>query len=137
MRQFLYNNAQTSQYYVLNKLCKLIADVARCEWPEKDADYFNYVMALIQNNETQLAGLTLLRATFEEFISPKESMSVKRRSELSSFLNESVPNVLQFLVTLMQNLFVSREQVRIILCLWKIANKTPAEQRDIFRPKLF
>ncbi|KAG7266427.1 hypothetical protein CRUP_001992 [Coryphaenoides rupestris] len=84
-------------YFIRNKLCKVIVDIGRQDWPMFYHDFFTNTLQLIQTPGLASLGLVLLKTTSEELACPREDLSVARRDELRKLLLEQVPTVLGLL----------------------------------------
>ena len=69
----------TLERYVLNKLCKAIADVGKQEWPRRFPELLPMTQQLVQRPESAGPGLILLKTIVEEFSSSREDIPATRR----------------------------------------------------------
>ncbi|KAM6962761.1 exportin-6 [Aplochiton taeniatus] len=89
-------------YFVRNKLCKVIVDIGRQDWPMFYHDFFTNTVQLIQSPTMVPLGLVLLKTTSEELACPREDLSVARKEELRKLLLEQVPTVLGILTGILE-----------------------------------
>uniref|UniRef100_A0A8C5WGK7 Exportin 6 n=1 Tax=Leptobrachium leishanense TaxID=445787 RepID=A0A8C5WGK7_9ANUR len=80
--------------FICNKLCKVIVDMGRQDWPMFYHDFFTNILQLIQTPSTTPLGLVMLKTASEELACPREDLSVARKEELRKLLLEQVPTVL-------------------------------------------
>ncbi|XP_056435867.1 exportin-6 [Gadus chalcogrammus] len=90
-------------YFIRNKLCKVIVDIGRQDWPMFYHDFFTNILQLIQSPGLASLGLVLLKTTSEELACPREDLSVARRDELRKLLLEQVPTVLGLLTGILES----------------------------------
>ncbi|XP_063286607.1 exportin-6 isoform X3 [Pelobates fuscus] len=83
--------------FICNKLCKVIVDMGRQDWPMFYHDFFTNILQLIQTPSTAPLGLIMLKTASEELACPREDLSVTRKEELRKLLLEQVPTVLGLL----------------------------------------
>ncbi|TWW69676.1 Exportin-6 [Takifugu flavidus] len=88
---------KTVPYFIRNKLCKVIVDIGRQDWPMFYHDFFTNTLQLIQSPVLAQLGLVMLKTTSEELACPREDLSVARKDELRKLLLEQVPTVLGLL----------------------------------------
>ncbi|KAA0706153.1 Exportin-6 [Triplophysa tibetana] len=84
-------------FFIRNKLCKVIVDIGRQDWPMFYHDFFSNTLQLVQSPSLAPLGLVLLKMTSEELVCPREDLSVARKEELKKLLLEQIPNVLNLL----------------------------------------
>uniref|UniRef100_A0A8D8VFL5 Exportin-6 n=2 Tax=Cacopsylla melanoneura TaxID=428564 RepID=A0A8D8VFL5_9HEMI len=104
--------------YIVNKLVKINAHVARIDWPHFYPDYFPNIFKLLQssNNEFHIIlGAKFLQITSEEFLSPREDISYARKNELKNFLQTRV--VPEIFASLLRALEVWKSNLKIIAAL--------------------
>uniref|UniRef100_A0A667Y364 Exportin 6 n=1 Tax=Myripristis murdjan TaxID=586833 RepID=A0A667Y364_9TELE len=89
-------------YFIRNKLCKVIVDIGRQDWPMFYHDFFTNTLQLIQSPALASLGLVLLKTTSEELACPREDLSVARKDELRKLLLEQVPTVLGLLTGILE-----------------------------------
>ncbi|KAK5856463.1 hypothetical protein PBY51_008055 [Eleginops maclovinus] len=89
-------------YFIRNKLCKVIVDIGRQDWPMFYHDFFTNTLQLIQSPALSLLGLVMLKTTSEELACPREDLSVSRKDELRKLLLEQVPTVLGLLTGILE-----------------------------------
>ncbi|KAM4635404.1 exportin-6 isoform 2-T3 [Polymixia lowei] len=89
-------------YFIRNKLCKVIVDIGRQDWPMFYHDFFTNTLQLIQSPALASLGLVLLKTTSEELACPREDLSVSRKDELRKLLLEQVPTVLGLLTGILE-----------------------------------
>ncbi|XP_066292131.1 exportin-6-like isoform X2 [Branchiostoma lanceolatum] len=99
---FLMERHKVVAPYVRNKICKVIVDIGRIDWPHFYPDFFTNILQLIQQPETASLGLMMLQTTSEEMACPREDLSVARKQELHRLLLEQVPTVLSLLSGLLE-----------------------------------
>uniref|UniRef100_A0A671WJD7 Exportin 6 n=1 Tax=Sparus aurata TaxID=8175 RepID=A0A671WJD7_SPAAU len=89
-------------YFIRNKLCKVIVDIGRQDWPMFYHDFFTNTLQLIQSPALAPLGLVMLKTTSEELACPREDLSVARKDELRKLLLEQVPTVLGLLTGILE-----------------------------------
>uniref|UniRef100_A0A8D0CX60 Exportin 6 n=1 Tax=Sander lucioperca TaxID=283035 RepID=A0A8D0CX60_SANLU len=89
-------------YFIRNKLCKVIVDIGRQDWPMFYHDFFTSTLQLIQSPPLAPLGLMMLKTTSEELACPREDLSVARKDELRKLLLEQVPTVLGLLTDILE-----------------------------------
>uniref|UniRef100_A0A8C7X640 Exportin 6 n=1 Tax=Oryzias sinensis TaxID=183150 RepID=A0A8C7X640_9TELE len=89
-------------YFIRNKLCKVIVDIGRQDWPMFYHDFFSNTLQLIQTPALAPLGLVLLKTTSEELACPREDLCVARKEELRKLLLEQVPTVLGLLTGILE-----------------------------------
>uniref|UniRef100_A0A3B4AKJ8 Importin N-terminal domain-containing protein n=1 Tax=Periophthalmus magnuspinnatus TaxID=409849 RepID=A0A3B4AKJ8_9GOBI len=89
-------------YFIRNKLCKVIVDIGRQDWPMFYHDFFTSTLQLIQTPALAQLGLIMLKTTSEELACPREDLSVARKEELRKLLMEQVPTVLGLLTGILE-----------------------------------
>ncbi|NXE70097.1 XPO6 protein, partial [Calcarius ornatus] len=95
--KLLLAHHKTLPYFIRNKLCKVIVDIGRQDWPMFYHDFFTNILQLIQSPVTTPLGLIMLKTTSEELACPREDLSVARKEELRKLLLEQVQTVLGLL----------------------------------------
>ncbi|XP_069761396.1 exportin-6 isoform X5 [Narcine bancroftii] len=95
--KLLLAHHKTMPYFIRNKLCKVIVDIGRQDWPMFYHDFFSSTLQLIQAPSTTPLGLIMLKTTSEELACPREDLSVARKEELRKLLLDQVPTVLGLL----------------------------------------
>uniref|UniRef100_A0A3Q3GG94 Exportin 6 n=1 Tax=Labrus bergylta TaxID=56723 RepID=A0A3Q3GG94_9LABR len=89
-------------YFIRNKLCKVIVDIGRQDWPMFYHDFFTNTLQLIQSPALASLGLVMLKTTSEELACPREDLCVARKEELRKLLMEQVPTVLGLLTGILE-----------------------------------
>ncbi|XP_041673092.1 exportin-6 [Cheilinus undulatus] len=89
-------------YFIRNKLCKVIVDIGRQDWPMFYHDFFTNTLQLIQSPALAPLGLVMLKTTSEELACPREDLCVARKEELRKLLMEQVPTVLGLLTGILE-----------------------------------
>ncbi|KAJ1097279.1 hypothetical protein NDU88_002404 [Pleurodeles waltl] len=92
-------------YFIRNKLCKVIVDIGRQDWPMFYHDFFTNILQLIQSPSTMPLGLIMLKTTSEELACPREDLSVARKEELRKLLLGQVPTVLGLLTGILETIW--------------------------------
>uniref|UniRef100_A0A8C7FI74 Exportin 6 n=1 Tax=Oncorhynchus kisutch TaxID=8019 RepID=A0A8C7FI74_ONCKI len=92
-------------FFIRNKLCKVIVDIGRQDWPMFYHDFFTNTLQLIQSPTMASLGLVLLKTTSEELACPREDLSVARKDELRKLLLEQVPTVLGLLTGILETIW--------------------------------
>uniref|UniRef100_UPI00358DE5A0 exportin-6-like n=1 Tax=Myxine glutinosa TaxID=7769 RepID=UPI00358DE5A0 len=90
---------------VRNKLCKVIVDIGRQDWPAFYHDFFSNILQLTQHPSNAPIGLILLKTASEELACPREDLSVARKHELRRLLLEQVPTVLSLLAGILETIW--------------------------------
>ncbi|OQR76792.1 exportin-6-B-like [Tropilaelaps mercedesae] len=97
----------TLPVFVRNKLCKLMVNIGRFDWPHFYPDFFNYIFQMIHNPPTRLVGIIMLRTSSEEFAAPKDDLCASRKKELRHLLNNIVPQMLTTVTGVLDGVLVS------------------------------
>ncbi|XP_064886999.1 exportin-6 isoform X4 [Columba livia] len=96
---------KTLPYFIRNKLCKVIVDIGRQDWPMFYHDFFTNILQLIQSPVTTPLGLIMLKTTSEELACPREDLSVARKEELRKLLLDQVQTVLGLLTGILESIW--------------------------------
>ncbi|KAG8433210.1 hypothetical protein GDO86_017484 [Hymenochirus boettgeri] len=91
--------------FICNKLCKVIVDMGRQDWPMFYHDFFTNILQMIQTPSTTPLGLIMLKTASEELACPREDLSVARKEELRKLLLEQVPTALSLLTGLLESIW--------------------------------
>uniref|UniRef100_A0A674B526 Exportin 6 n=1 Tax=Salmo trutta TaxID=8032 RepID=A0A674B526_SALTR len=92
-------------FFIRNKLCKVIVDIGRQDWPMFYHDFFTNTLQLIQSPTMSSLGLVLLKTSSEELACPREDLSMARKDELRKLLLEQVPTVLGLLTGILETIW--------------------------------
>uniref|UniRef100_A0AAR2KIS4 Importin N-terminal domain-containing protein n=1 Tax=Pygocentrus nattereri TaxID=42514 RepID=A0AAR2KIS4_PYGNA len=92
-------------FFIRNKLCKVIVDIGRQDWPMFYHDFFSNTLQLVQSPSLAPLGLVLLKMTSEELVCPREDLSVARKEELKKLLLEQIPTVLNLLTGILETVW--------------------------------
>ncbi|TSK87535.1 Exportin-6 [Bagarius yarrelli] len=92
-------------FFIRNKLCKVIVDIGRQDWPMFYHDFFSNTLQLVQSPTLAPLGLVLLKMTSEELVCPREDLSVARKEELKKLLLEQIPTVLNLLTGILETVW--------------------------------
>ncbi|XP_005990742.1 exportin-6 isoform X3 [Latimeria chalumnae] len=103
--KLLLGQHKTLPYFIRNKLCKVIVDIGRQDWPMFYHDFFTNILQLIQTPATTPLGLIMLKTTSEELACPREDISVARKEELRKLLLDQVPTVLGLLTGILETIW--------------------------------
>uniref|UniRef100_A0A8C5SED7 Exportin 6 n=1 Tax=Laticauda laticaudata TaxID=8630 RepID=A0A8C5SED7_LATLA len=103
--KLLLAHHKTLPYFIRNKLCKVIVDIGRQDWPMFYHDFFTNILQLIQSPVTTPLGLIMLKTTSEELACPWEDLSIARKEELRKLLLEQVQNVLGLLTGILESIW--------------------------------
>ncbi|XP_036159045.1 exportin-6 isoform X5 [Myotis myotis] len=103
--KLLLAHHKTFPYFVRNKLCKVIVDIGRQDWPMFYHDFFTNILQLIQSPVTTPLGLIMLKTTSEELACPREDLSVARKEELRKLLLDQVQTVLGLLTGILESVW--------------------------------
>ncbi|XP_034945488.1 exportin-6 isoform X2 [Chelonus insularis] len=104
--------------FVRNKVVKLVVDIAKHDWPHFYPDFFSNILQLLGHKQSRLLGLVYLRTASEELATPREDLSIQRKTELLRLLNS------QMSITL--------ETLTVLLCeAIKVQNRSDVEGLDI------
>ncbi|MEE6497274.1 hypothetical protein FKM82_002687 [Ascaphus truei] len=103
--KLLLSQRKTLPGFICNKLCKVIVDMGRQDWPMFYHDFFTNILQLIQTPSTTPLGLIMLKTASEELACPREDLSVARKEELRKLLLEQVPAVLGLLTGVLENIW--------------------------------
>uniref|UniRef100_A0A2K5S9C4 Exportin-6 n=1 Tax=Cebus imitator TaxID=2715852 RepID=A0A2K5S9C4_CEBIM len=113
--KLLLAHHKTLPYFIRNKLCKVIVDIGRQDWPMFYHDFFTNILQLIQSPVTTPLGLIMLKTTSEELACPREDLSVARKEELRKLLLDQVQTVLGLLTgDLLSNLLQSPRSAKLL-----------------------
>ncbi|XP_027965980.1 exportin-6 isoform X3 [Eumetopias jubatus] len=113
--KLLLAHHKTLPYFIRNKLCKVIVDIGRQDWPMFYHDFFTNILQLIQSPVTTPLGLIMLKTTSEELACPREDLSVARKEELRKLLLDQVQAVLGLLTgDLLSNLLQSPSSAKLL-----------------------
>jgi len=82
---------------VWTKICTLIVNIAKMEWPEQFPDFLSNVMQLCCQQDTIPVGLTMLLSVSEEFSTDRSDIPTTRRSQLKNHLLMEVNKIFDFL----------------------------------------
>ncbi|XP_074053478.1 exportin-6 isoform X2 [Macrotis lagotis] len=103
--KLLLAHHKTLPYFIRNKLCKVIVDIGRQDWPMFYHDFFTNILQLIQSPLTTPLGLIMLKTTSEELACPREDLSVARKEELRKLLLDQVQTVLGLLTGILETIW--------------------------------
>lgn len=103
--KLLLTQHKSLPYFIRNKLCKVIVDIGRQDWPMFYHDFFTNTLQLIQSPSTTPLGLIMLRTTSEELACPREDLSIARKEELRKLLLDQVPTVLGLLTGILESIW--------------------------------
>lgn len=103
LQRFLLAKHREVAAFLRNKLCKLVVDIGRLDWPHFFPDFFSNILQLCQTSETCLLGLVLLKTASEELACPRDDLSVSRKTELRRLLLEQVPAALAVLAGILDS----------------------------------
>uniref|UniRef100_A0A8C3ZGW0 Importin N-terminal domain-containing protein n=1 Tax=Denticeps clupeoides TaxID=299321 RepID=A0A8C3ZGW0_9TELE len=92
-------------FFIRNKLCKVIVDIGRQDWPMFYHDFFSNTLQLVQSPGMAPLGLVLLKMTSEELVCPREDLCVSRKEELRKLLLEQIPTVLNLLTGILETVW--------------------------------
>lgn len=95
---------------ICTKICSLLVNIAKIEWPEQWSQFLPKVMELCSNQSTIIVGLTLLQSMSEEFVTDKEDVTSMRRQQLRNNLKLEVKKILDFLSQVLESLWVQYGQ---------------------------
>uniref|UniRef100_G1LX17 Exportin-6 n=1 Tax=Ailuropoda melanoleuca TaxID=9646 RepID=G1LX17_AILME len=90
--KLLLAHHKTLPYFIRNKLCKVIVDIGRQDWPMFYHDFFTNI-------------LQMLKTTSEELACPREDLSVARKEELRKLLLDQVQAVLGLLTGILETVW--------------------------------
>ncbi|KAI5746072.1 hypothetical protein M8J76_016957 [Diaphorina citri] len=94
---------ECAPFYIINKLIKVNAHIARIDWPHFYPDYFLNIFKLLQSSSNEfhvILGAKFLQITSEEFLSPREDISYSRKNEVKNFFQSRVvPDIFTLLLT--------------------------------------
>ncbi|EDO42656.1 predicted protein [Nematostella vectensis] len=104
LKQYLLSQHKALPAFVRNKLAKVIVDMGRLDWPHFYPNFLSDIMELIQQPSNTSLGLIMLQTTSEELASPREDLSIARRTELHRLLLHEVPAILSLLTQLLDRI---------------------------------
>uniref|UniRef100_A0A8B9H1M6 Exportin 6 n=1 Tax=Astyanax mexicanus TaxID=7994 RepID=A0A8B9H1M6_ASTMX len=83
-------------FFIRNKLCKVIVDIGRQDWPMFYHDFFSNTLQLVQSPSLAPLGLVLLKMTSEELVCPREDLRLQQLVDIIDnvdyYLNLSTTN---------------------------------------------
>lgn len=94
LQRFLLARHRDVPPFVRNKLCKVLVDVGRLDWPHFYPTFLSSILQLCQSSDACFLGLVLLKTASEELACPRDDLSVSRKAELHRLLLEQVPSIL-------------------------------------------
>uniref|UniRef100_A0A673JZR1 Exportin-6 n=1 Tax=Sinocyclocheilus rhinocerous TaxID=307959 RepID=A0A673JZR1_9TELE len=92
-------------FFIRNKLCKVIVDIGRQDWPMFYHNFFSNTLQIVQSPSLAPLGLVLLKMTSEELVCPREDLSVARKEELKKLLLDQIPTVLNLLTGILETVW--------------------------------
>ncbi|XP_015764483.1 PREDICTED: exportin-6-like [Acropora digitifera] len=101
LNEYLLSQHKTLPTYIRNKLVKVIVDIGRVDWPHFYPNFFSNIIELLQQPSTTALGLVMLQTTSEEMASPREDLSIARKTEVHRLLLNEVPGILSLLTHLL------------------------------------
>lgn len=101
LNEYLLAHHKTLPAYIRNKLVKVIVDIGRVDWPHFYPNFFSNIIELLQQPSTITLGLVMLQTTSEEMASPREDLSIARKTEVHRLLLNEIPGVLSLLTHLL------------------------------------
>lgn len=104
LHEFLASKSKDVPPFIRNKSIKVIVNIGRLDWPMFYPMFFSNIIQLIRNTDTTLIGVTALQMVSEEFISPREDLSMTRRVDLKEALLQHIPNALLLLTELLNTI---------------------------------
>ncbi|XP_014672669.1 PREDICTED: exportin-6-like isoform X2 [Priapulus caudatus] len=103
LSKFMLSHHDHVPSFIRNKLVKLVVDIGRLDWPHFYPDFFTSIMQLVQQPQTMVLGLILIKTTSEEMISPREDLSVSRKEELRKLLLDQMAIILGNLTVILES----------------------------------
>jgi len=82
--EILQKRPRNFQIFVLNKVIKVLTDVARQEWPRGFGELFEIIQQMTQNPELIQVGLMFLKTVCEEFVSLRDDIPTLRKKEITT-----------------------------------------------------
>lgn len=101
LNEYLLSHHKKLPTHIRNKLVKVIVDIGRVDWPHFYPNFFSNIIELLQQPSTVTLGLVMLQTTSEEMASPREDLSIARKSEVHRLLLNEVPGILSLLTHLL------------------------------------
>jgi len=93
--EILQKRPRNFQIFVLNKVIKVLTDVARQEWPRGFGELFEIIQQMTQNPELIQVGLMFLKTVCEEFVSLRDDIPTLRKKEITT-VSLSLPPLSDF-----------------------------------------
>ena len=88
--------------YIRNKICKLIVNIAKNDWPHDYSDFINNMIELLNSRETMALGLMLIQTAIEELTAESDDICVARRDQLTKLLTNEINLILASLTNVME-----------------------------------
>jgi len=113
LHDFLLSKHKQIPPFIRNKTLKVIVNVGRLDWPMFYPTFFSNIVQLLQNSGTTLLGVIGLQMISEEFISPREDLSMSRRIELKDCLTQHIPNALHLLTEILNSVLQKHKRATL------------------------
>ncbi|CAH3162738.1 unnamed protein product [Porites lobata] len=101
LNEYLLSHHKKLPGYIRNKLVKVIVDIGRVDWPHFYPNFLSNIVEMLQQPSTTTLGLIMLQTTSEEMASPREDLSIARKTEVHRLLLNEVPGILSLLTHLL------------------------------------
>jgi len=108
INHFLTSHHSSAPPFIVNKLSKVVVDVAKTDWPHFYPDFFTRILQLASTPTTMRLGLGMLLIASEELAAPREDLPYGRKDELKKLLNVQVPQVLHLLAGILESVLDRR-----------------------------
>lgn len=106
--QYLLQNYQKLPSFLCNKICKLLAQIGKIEWPHNYPNFLTDLQAVAGQPNTTGLGVYLLTVVAEEFFSTNRGdISSSRKRELETLLSSQVGEIVNTMERLLRTLFES------------------------------
>lgn len=103
--QYLISKYQGLPPFVFKKICEVVVLIGKREWPHEDSAFLSNILNLFGNHETRELGVHLLKVISEEFSSDRHDIYYHRKQELKKHFIDASPRILNFLSTLLSQIF--------------------------------
>tara|TARA_R110002050_G_scaffold139938_5_gene264509 strand:+ start:4477 stop:5343 length:867 start_codon:yes stop_codon:yes gene_type:complete len=108
--EFLLHKEGTVSPFIINKLAKIVVDIAQIQWPEEDPYFLQRVKHLGEN--CLATSCIILRVAAEQFGSDKGHVSTARRSALRAVMIENLPEIMQWMEFALQKAAAGKGDAR-------------------------
>ncbi|KAL0488940.1 hypothetical protein AKO1_013567 [Acrasis kona] len=89
----------------MNKMCSIIVEIAKVEWPSQFPELMDAIFKLCSNADTVLVGLNILKMLSEEVIDDRNDLPTIRKKELKKHLTNQIKSIFNVIESLLSNLY--------------------------------